>query len=49
MLVESALTCLQSRDKVAKGGVMTPTAAFIDTDLIERLRRAGIAFEVVKD
>ncbi len=46
MISEAALTLLYNYDRLpVKGGVVTPAAAFGDL-LIDRLREAGILFEV---
>ncbi|XP_041353801.1 saccharopine dehydrogenase-like oxidoreductase [Gigantopelta aegis] len=47
-IVQAALCILKEKDKLPKeGGVYTPGAAFADTDLIDRLTKNNIKFEVV--
>ncbi|XP_032516249.2 saccharopine dehydrogenase-like oxidoreductase isoform X2 [Danaus plexippus] len=49
-LLHSAITILRHRDRMpAQAGVLTPGAAFRNTDLIQRLCDHGLLFEVVRD
>ncbi|CAG9579541.1 unnamed protein product [Danaus chrysippus] len=49
-LLHSAITILQHRDRMpAQAGVLTPGAAFRNTDIIQRLNDHGLKFEVVRD
>lgn len=48
IIAQAALTLLDEREDCPGGGVMMPAAAFKDTALVARLRRANIKFDVVK-
>ncbi len=48
MAIASALTILEEREKLPKGGVFTPGVAFYTSDIQRRLKQMGaIEFEVV--
>lgn len=49
MAIQAALTMLMERDHLpGPGGVLTPGAAFSETNIIYQLRRRNIKFEVLK-
>lgn len=48
-LVHAGITLLKDRSKLPGFGVLTPGAAFIDTDLISRLEKRDIRFELKEE
>lgn len=49
ILVQAAITILKEKDVIEyRGGVVTPGLAFEHTSLIEKLRRHGVVFEIIK-
>lgn len=48
ILVNAALALLANRSKLGPGGVWTAGALLKDTDLLERLQKHGIVFEMVE-
>lgn len=48
-LIQAAITILKENDEIVyDGGVLTPGLAFEHTSLVDRLRRHGVAFEIIK-
>ena len=49
MLCASALTVLNDRNAMPKGGVLTPAVAFRNTSIFDNLVQFGINIEVTSD
>ena len=49
IIVNCALVLLNEIDKLpARGGVLTPGAAFIETSIIEKLQKDGVNFKIIQ-
>jgi hypothetical protein len=47
-VVQCALVILEESQNLPRKGVLTPGAAFGESSLVDRLRTAGVVYEVIK-